>query len=40
MVHQRCFKGNKMGDCVDYRALNKVTVQNTYPNLLIANLFD
>ncbi|XP_070029262.1 uncharacterized protein [Nicotiana sylvestris] len=26
--------------CIDYRALNKVTVKNKYPILLIANLFD
>ena len=26
--------------CIDYRALNKVTVCNTYPIPLIANLFD
>ena len=26
--------------CIDYRALNKVTVRNTYPIPLIADLFD
>lgn len=26
--------------CLNYRALNKVTVMNTYPIPLIANLFD
>ncbi len=26
--------------CVDYRALNKVTIKNKYPMLLIADLFD
>ncbi|CAL9078479.1 unnamed protein product, partial [Musa textilis] len=26
--------------CVDYRALNKVTVKNKYPIPLIADLFD
>ena len=26
--------------CIDYRALNKVTVRNEYPLLIISNLFD
>ncbi|PKI77580.1 hypothetical protein CRG98_002034 [Punica granatum] len=26
--------------CIDYRALNKLTVKNKYPISLIANLFD
>lgn len=29
-----------LGMCIDYRALNKVTVKNKYPIPLVADLFD
>ena len=33
-------KDGKLGLCVDYRALNKVTVKNSYPLPRIDDLFD